>query len=670
MAVSVAKEIRNPFDVTKATDFDDREIASTWVDFPGQGGFRSLVDPCSPVPRFILGGKGSGRTHLMRYYSSGLQAIRLSEGAMTSLESEGYVGVYVNSSTLNAGRFSGKAQTGEAWNAVFAYYFDLWLTSRLLMAVDELAVAIAIPSVSSGIPVTQFFDVAPATSDVPDALVHLRALLSELDTSINEAALTRQLKATIRSSPGRVPFEAIDHIGQLAHFAGLRFVILIDEFENFSDDQQRYVNTLIREKRPRTSLLVGARTGGVKTFATLSGELNRQGSEFEIVRLDSLHLKSMKDYRRFCRSLVSRRLIQAGFFNPADEAHVSKSLDDYFYRPKYTRLGEHETAFVSDSESSETKALEKLRRQLLEYRPLNVSDVDADAIVRALRFPASPLLEKLSVYQFYRAWNNREPLLPAALRIHDEAAAYAKGPRKSDLAISMGHFRGDMLAQLLSEYREKQRYLGLEEFIELSGGLPRGLLVILKHVFRWAHFNGEVAFSAEHSISAESQRSGVQDAARWFFQDLPGIGSDGARAQAATERLGNFLKALRFSDKPAESSLCTVSVNRDSLSERGRSVVDHCVEFSFLLHTPAGHKDRNTRMRRQKLQLHPLLCPIWDLPTSRRGVIELSLEEATAIFDESNSGQLVPTTRARLRRMNAPFRAGNDTNGTLPDLYD
>ena len=103
MAINRIERPSNPFEITKATDFDDAQIAETWVDLPSKGGFRSLIDPRSPVTRFILGGKGSGRTHLLRYYSSRLQAMRLRKMGTAALFDDGYVGVYVNSFSEPAG---------------------------------------------------------------------------------------------------------------------------------------------------------------------------------------------------------------------------------------------------------------------------------------------------------------------------------------------------------------------------------------------------------------------------------------------------------------------------------------------------------------------------------------------------------------------------------------
>ena len=42
----------NPFNVTKASDFNDAEIAVYFVDIPGPG-FSALANPSSPMPMLI-----------------------------------------------------------------------------------------------------------------------------------------------------------------------------------------------------------------------------------------------------------------------------------------------------------------------------------------------------------------------------------------------------------------------------------------------------------------------------------------------------------------------------------------------------------------------------------------------------------------------------------------
>ncbi len=661
MPTSIAAPTPNPFEVTKATDLDDDQIEATWVDLPSGGGFRSLIDPRSPVTRFVLGGKGSGRTHVMRYYSSSLQAIRIREHGADTLFGDKYVGVYVNSSTLNPGRFLGKGQDDDTWKAVFSYYLDLWLSLRTLMAVDELWLACGNGAPISDIIAEEILLRFRNDSTPSAALVDiLRLTLRDLDSAINEAAVTRELGLTLRTSADHVVFSTAEALTATAPFRGFQFAVLLDEFENFSELQQRCVNTLVREKPPSVSFIVGARTYGVRTHATTAGEQNIEGSEFQTIRLDSLYRDERLAYDRFCRNLVTRRLMRTGLFASGDEIQIMGILDAYFVDFSRPTAGASETAFVEGRGIEARKCLVKLSEQLREHRPFSVGDQGIERIIGLLHFPDDPVIEKVSVLLFYRAWHNDREPVAAAAAIHADAEAFASG-KKGIFATTMGHFRQDMLAQLLDEYRQKQRYLGFSECVALSGGLPRALLVVLKHIYRWAVFNGERPFASGCAISEETQRAGVREAAHWFRTDLPSIGPNGARARSAVERLGRFLNALRFSDKPTESSACTISLDRDGLTAPARSIVDHCIECSFLLPILRGHSDRNTGERLQKLQVHPMLCPLWDLPTGRRGVVELSTAEAAVIFEERVSERFREMTRRRLSRMNAPFRVSPRT---------
>ena len=346
-----------------------------------------------------------------------------------------------------------------------------------------------------------------------------------------------------------------------------------------------------------------------------------------------------------------------GLTGDGEEEEVGAGLGANFVEFPRNAAGNPEVAFVKGSTVEHRECLVKLRAQLRRYRPYWIDDNEIDEVVLLLHFPEDPVLEKVAVYLFYRAWHSGKDPREAARAVRADATDDGQGPERRVFATTMGHFRGDMVAQLLKEYHQKQRYLGFAECVALSGGLPRALLVVLKHIYRWAVFNGEQPFMRGSVISAESQRAGVQEAADWFRTDLPSIGPNGAGARAAIERLGRFLKALRFSDKPTESSACTIGVDKEGLKEAARAMVEHCIEFAFLLPIRDGHKDRNTGKRRWKLQLHPMLCPLWDLPTARRGVVELTGREATAIFCEEIAEDFGAVVNERLARMNAPFGA-------------
>jgi hypothetical protein len=674
--------MRNPFDVTKAVDFSDQQIMDTWVDLPTAGGFFKLADPTSPMPLLLLGGKGSGRTHLMRYFSFPLQAMRHQDQATLSVLSDGYLGVYVRCSGLNAGRFNGKGQDSEVWRSIFCYYMDLWIAQLTLSMYGRLVSSDSkgeelSRNIASG--VMSLFDRSDfgEPQSIDDMIGLLRSLQRELDVAINNAALTRTLDANIRATRGRLVFEIPQIVAKTWRaLQGIQVLYLLDEFENLTADQQRYVNTLVREKEIPASFFIGSRLYGVRTLETYSaGEENKEGAEYESLRLDRLYHSDRDQYGEFARRIVAQRLRESGFSDlPRDD--LAKRIGNFFEEIPRTRLGDAETAFVPKDSDSERLYLRRLRQQLNDAARRGLAPgIDGtqlvDEVITFLKIPEHPFIEKTNCFLLYRAWSDGEHLLEAAAGISADASEYASTNGEStQQAKVLDYFRSDLMAQLLRDYHQSQRYLGFDTFVDMSGGLLRNLLIILKNVFRWASFNGERPFLAE-PLSLRAQQAGVSEAANWFFNDAQLLGEFGDDVRDGVTRLANMFRRMRFSDKPSESSLATFSADLARCSKETRATVRSAEAWSLLVGVEAGQRERNTEQVDAKLQLHPMLCPRWDLPIYRRGAVSLTPAEMEAIFGRSAGPESYEDlVSRRLSRLNAPFRQQTTDQDRLPGFDD
>jgi hypothetical protein len=317
----------NPFDLTKASDYSDRQVFDYWVDVEESGGLIGFLKPKSLVPMFLLGGKGSGKTHLMRYCSSSVQSLR-HESLHAAVQAEGYIGIYMIADGLNAPRFSGKGQTDDAWAAIFAYSFELWLTGVLLTsalpALEPENTASDTWNKKVVNEISRLMQIPPAAdvSTIADLVEHLRLERQNVDRAINNCAITRKIEGiSIAFNPGDLAFGIPPILAANSkRLKNVIFVYLIDEVENFTLHQQRFLNSLVRYRKGNTSIKIGARLYGIKTKETLgAGEPIKRDAEYEEVRLDAMFREHLPQYESLARQLVVKRIEASGLASLAPD---------------------------------------------------------------------------------------------------------------------------------------------------------------------------------------------------------------------------------------------------------------------------------------------------------------------------------------------------------------
>lgn len=661
----------NPFEVTKAVDFTDREIYSMWVDWPAPGGFAEFMTIKSPMARIITGGKGTGRTHIMRHFSAPLQVIRGGETpSILQVVEDGVLGVYVRCSGLNSSRFRGRGLSDDAWQFIFAQYMDVWLAQVVLETfntVFEEQVASVENEGDIARDICELLDVSDLSSpsSLTDLCDYLFDLQRKIDLAVNNAALnpSATLDVSILSSPGKLVFGIPDILKR--HFnvlQGITFLYLIDEFENFDIPQQRYVNSLVRESPLGTSFMVGVRTYGLRTFETLNdGEENKHGSEFEEIRPERSYTATSKIYEEFCQKIVARRLSEYSLFDDNQTDKLNSRLDEFFVLPS----DDHEEQLVINRYGCDERPyMVRLRRQLREYardtKGMLLDSKHIDMIINAACVSSRPLLEKANILRIYRAWADGDDLVETAQNMVDSRCSDVSVDEvkpNCEQQLILNYFATDLKAQLCHDMQRDPIYAGLDQFIRLSDGLPRNLLVILKYIFRWARFSEENPFRGG-KISLNSQRRGLLDATDWFLADAKPLGKDGEDLLAAIGKLCNMFRQFRFSDKPVESSLTGFSADLTRCSQRAREMVDLAERWSLLIRVEGGQKNRTTGLIEPKFRLNRLVSPRWDLPIALRGAVSLRDEEVNAIFDPDYTDNFTTVLNQRLVRMNVPFGRG------------
>lgn len=637
----VRDQWRNPFGVTKAVNLTDDEIYTTYVEARP---IAQMATPISDTPLLLTGGKGSGRTHLLRYWSYQVQAFHHGGDMRALLGDQKYVGLYLLLGSLNASRFHGDETSEQASITLFGHYLDLAVSSMLLRFLIDLQAQGVIGADESA----EFARAASSLIDLDqDAnLPTIEGLLTQvvkrrqnIDREINDAIFDGR-PPTVRL--GTVPGEPLLNYPKLVsnHFRALsdvRLSYLLDELENLREPHQRFIQTLIREKKPGMSLIVGSRTYGVRTLATLtSNEPNRAGAEFIEVPLDDLMREPNEaEFRPFCNAIAARRLatIELTAANPTR----------YFQSARM----EDQTFLESIRDADPSPAIRRMRRSLERY---GLSGEEVAVIEGYLRDDEDRLLEKLALLAFYKSWRReRRPTVSIARGVSNEMILYRQGD-SSSLSRRLGHFKRDLIAQLRREYQRDQSYCGVDMMIKIADGNPRNFMNMMQLVFMWGELMG-CDSPQEAPLPVAVQERAIRDASSWFYRDSEVVGQHAYQVRIALNRLGELLEKVRFSQNLAESSLCAVTVDLDAATRSATEVIQEAENWSLLIRRP-NRRDRNEERRLLTLQINRMLAPRWSLPIGRRGVLALSPDEVEAIFAAEHRRPFSNLLGVRLARLN------------------
>lgn len=640
----------NPFDVTKAVDYSDQELFYNWVDFPKKS-FQEFIRPTLEMPMIIVGSKGSGKTHIMKHFSYSMQKIR-SEKTFDNILKEGYLGVYLRCSGLNGYRFSGRNESEETWNSVFAYYLDLWLSQLFLDVINNIFVINKDLKRYEDIVCKKilklFSNNKEKITDICELIDFLKFQQKNIDHAINNISLSSQelsQSVEILSNPGDLIFEIPNIItSTIPELSNIKILFLLDEYENFSSGQQRYFNTLIRERKNPVCFKIGARRYGLKTTETLSADEHiKAGSEYELFDLDNIFRENYVEYKEFLKNICIKRIDNS-------QIKISTDITKYF----------NHSNLSSDFEIIKGKRIhvDKFITKLKKYKIKGINEIVKNVVCDNV------LIERLNIYIIYRGIKKGENLIEISNLLKECSQQYANGHDVKMYDVILDKFKQDLIDALYRENGLKlTSYCGFDNLVKISNGIPRHFLMIMKHIFRWNTFY-ENDFSNE-TVSTEIQLLAIKDTVLWFMEDANKT-DENTNYRYSIESICNFLRELRFSDLPPECSISTFEIKNVDFNLGLKKIITFLEQYSYIIKEDYGRRDKNSNVRNDMYQINGLLACWWELSISRRGIVKLSSDQLEKIFYYNRFEELKIMITNELLKYNVPFRKGNN----VLELFD
>lgn len=657
-------ERQNPFALVKASDFSDAQIHELWVEL-GAPMINKIIEPHLRTSKYILGGKGTGKTHLLRYHSYQVARLRYpNESGLDMVVRQKYLGIFIRAANVDPGRFEHDPADMAKWQRLFGVYLELWLAERLLEALTD------IQATSS---TSEFNDHAVlevltrslhgAVGETFDSLTQFADWLQRerrnIDHAVDNAAFSGMLNVRVSFSIGGL-CAPLGRALRKWHpaLSDISLIFMIDEIENFSAFQQEVLNSLIRYAEGVITFRVSGRLYSVKTTATMAkGEENREGAEFKTTTLDDL-LRSYQGYGDFAKAFVRRRLSVAnlggrperlGLFDPTE--HLEDVDPSAFYEKAIDALGIEPAA--QDLTRRLIGALSSADLRL----KLNAEDAREVSDLLILGLPI--LLQRLNVLSFCKKYRRAGTALVIAQGLRKSAeelvACQGKGAQGT-YATAYQHYSKDLFAQVCRESKVGGPiYAGFETFVKMSSGNPRNLLIVLGRMHEMAAFR-EMSFDKGQKLPVRMQTEAAIEAARFLFESDTNYGGMAEQAREAVTKLAETLRTARFALSIPEVSPLAVSFAIEELSDNAKVTLNSALNYSLLFEVPSGRPDRNSQKVLKKVQINPLLSPKWGLSIGRRGDLSLGKELCGSIFEPGRKSEFDVLLKALDSRWNNPFK--------------
>jgi len=674
--------IQNPFTTIKANDLDDSQINDQWVDLEEKK-FIEYLEPNNNITQYIIGGKGTGKTHLMRYFSYKSQSIRNKKNPLYSIKKDGYFGVYFQASSLNGSKFDQLPYNIELKQSLFEYSMELWCAGLVIQSLLDLT--------KEG---TSVFDsqenekrfceetiklfsedlFSADICNIIDLMKIISSFSNELDNEVNNSFIKELLGENpnfkVRVNRGKLIFGIPKLLSiNSKYFNGTTFLYLIDEIENISESQQMYLNTLVREKSKPVTFRIGARSHGIKSWKIFgSGEVNREGHEFEILRLDEVFITS-KNYNEFATNLVFNRLVKSNINkNTINSEHIKKLsykekkniIDNFFEVANVNLILQTPNVDSMGNTIIMNKFISKLNKKL---------DHDvSQRIAQNLKCHVDLRIEQSAIHVFSQKWSklkNASPqhLLDISFEIKEKIYLYLNKSDGNEISTKLRYYQNNYTAiALRASYQNNfDQYTGFDNLLKITLGFPRHILTILRNIYKMEIFNGFTPFINGHKVSIKSQKMSLKESSDWFYEDCISEGVLGDSVAIFLDRLCELLRIDMYSDKPVECSSSSFVVDKNKLTNECKDILDWAEKTRVLI---GGDPriDKNSQRLLNSYFINGLLCPRWGLATSRRGALKLNDNAATIIFSPQKNEDYKLLRLHFENSRNAPFEVDNDNS--------
>jgi hypothetical protein len=607
---------RNPFGGVNASQLDPDLILEYWCNPFHYKLFSEIKedDIYIDINNIVfMGGRSTGKSMFLRYWSYPVQLKRAEKKEITFwkvIQSKSGIGFYLRIDGPKLRSFQGHGLSQDHWTFLFTHYFELLIGREYIEVLNVLHKEKSLDDKT----ISQ--QLIPGICELlgVNSCITFENILYEFDLRIREVEIYL----------GNVPFRKKEFIPKdrgffsqslsfgipnllqckVSSFEKINMVILLDEYENFSDYQQKVVNTLLRFTKSYIKFRIGMRLKGFRTFKMISvDDFIKEGREYRKVVFEEI-INKESGYNKFLCEISKKRLESIPALKNKGFTNIKKILG---------RI-----------ENSENEAIEIVKtnpNKIYEYFKKKINKENLDKV----RYSKNPLLELMNFI-----WLTRGVSAEKTAKSMDDYLNNVKNSQDGKKYHSdyINKYKLTLNFLLCSIYKKNKQYYSFNTFAFLSSGIVGHFIELCRRSFAIAEWEDMDSLLSEGQISIKSQHKAATDFSISEKQQIGRIPISGVLLSNFIDNLGNIFREYHLDFKMRYPETNQFAINVDTVKNSNlKDALKDAIKWTVIQKKPKIQRSSPSGNLQDIYIFNRIYSPSFQISYRTRGGESIELNE-------------------------------------------
>lgn len=547
-------------------------------------------------PCILQGGRGTGKTTLLKRLSyQGQYSYYFKENNIDAFFNIEYIGIYHKVNTNHVRAFLGEELTENQWQRVFSHYINIVVSREILYFVkwysekyqkaEELNASVCNLFAKS-------IGIDAECNDINTLIESIELSMYDFQSSINSIHDNyKKLKLTLAGDPIILITEKVLSLEQ---FRGKIFYIIFDEYENFTDYQQKIINTLIKHSTESYTFKIGVRELGWKVKHTLNNEeLLIYPSDYALIDIENKLTENNSDFfSDFAKEVCQQRIQKLFDEENSNDFSIVRALGD---------LPIEEEAILLE----------------IKKHPYYIEFINLPQDILSQIGNISPLFSFFIV--LWSKIHNES--------INDNIENFITNPQK--WRTRYDNYSYDTLFKIRKGKVGIQKYYsGWNTYVKLANGNIRYLMQLIYTAYE-KHLNSSENISSV--VSSKNQTLAAQEVGQKNLKELEGLWKDGSKLTKLLLCFGRIFNVLASEEIKTAPEQNQFAFDKE-VSPETQELLDAAVMYLALVRMPGNKLNSLSESKEYMYTLHPIFSPYFGFSYRRKRKITINDEDFQGII--------------------------------------